>query len=519
MFKGAPDRGLRHLAGPIEGACGPRAIAVVLGAGALALALCMAEPTAFASGTVPGAPTGVVVSPGSSAAHVSWTAPKNDGGSAITGYTVAASPGDKQCAAKRSLCTIRGLINSDTYRFSVRARNANGQGASSATVALKLGVPLAPTDVTASDWSPGPNAPGSYDWTLRINWKAPADDGNSITQYKAVSSPGSKSCTARGHTYCTMSGLNGTTSTFTVTATNTRGTSAPSVRSVRIFLGDLGSTASMGTTFFASDLSADSNHVWVSDWVDSTAIELTHSDRLVRTITVGNGNEPQGISSDGTHVWVADENSNSVTELDASDGSIVQTIGVGNAPFSIDSDGVHVWVANTDDNTLTELDASDGSVVQTIPVGVTPGAVFSDGTHVWVGGSTLTELDASDGSVLRTFPRSAAGIWSDGTHVWVSTGANTVTEFDASDGATVRTIAVPCGAGDISSDDTDVWVEGGDGVTELDASTGAIVEVVESDTFPLDYLMTSYGTDVWTVSPTWGPPVDLQPGYITEFTG
>jgi hypothetical protein len=182
-------------------------------------------PGAFISPVVPGAPTAVVGIAGNTTALVSWHAAAANG-HPITGYTVTSTPGGLTCTTTGTLsCTVNGLTNGTSYTFKVRATNSAGTGLPSAASGpvIPATVPGAPTGVA------GTPADGS----VVVSWTAPASNGGqAITGYRVTSSPLGRTCTTAGTLTCTVLGLvNGTPYTFTVKATNPKGTGPASTAS------------------------------------------------------------------------------------------------------------------------------------------------------------------------------------------------------------------------------------------------------------------------------------------------
>jgi hypothetical protein len=178
---------------------------------------------------VPGAPTAVSASAGNGSALISWSAPSDNGGRSITGYTVTETEhglGVVPCAVSGpTSCTVSGLTNGTEYIFSVHATNSVGDGPesdpSNRVTPVAPTAPGKPTNVSAS--------PG--DGSALVTWSAPADDGGaSITAYTVTASDGTHTCVwTTGPLSCAVPGLtNGQSYTFKVTATNGVGEGAAS---------------------------------------------------------------------------------------------------------------------------------------------------------------------------------------------------------------------------------------------------------------------------------------------------
>ena len=179
--------------------------------------------------TAPAVPTGVVAQARNASAAVSWTAPANDGGSPITGYTVTAAPGGRTAATTgATTATVTGLANGTAYTFTVTATNAVGTSPASLASAA-----VTPSSSTMAPWAPTGVTAIAGNTQAAVSWTAPASDGGSaITGYTVTAAPGGRTATTTGATTATVTGLtNGTAYTFTVTATNAVDTSLASLAS------------------------------------------------------------------------------------------------------------------------------------------------------------------------------------------------------------------------------------------------------------------------------------------------
>ncbi len=147
----------------------------------------------------PGAPAIGIATGGNAQAAVSFTAPTNNGGSAITGYTVTSNPAggmDSNAGSTALTHTITGVINGTSYTFTVHATNATGNsvesGASNSVIPNKASQSISAISITPT--------------TLVVNGTTTASatggaSGNAVTFTSTTTG------------VCTVSGTNGSTIT------------------------------------------------------------------------------------------------------------------------------------------------------------------------------------------------------------------------------------------------------------------------------------------------------------------
>jgi hypothetical protein len=192
--------------------------------------------------TAPQAPTGLgATATSSSQINLSWTAPTNNGGSAITGYKIARSTDAgttwsvlvANTASSSTTYSNTGLAASTAYTYRVSAINAIG---TSSVSSIASATTLSSTTSTVPQAQTGLTATAVSSSQINLSWTAPSNGGSAITGYKIERSANSSSTwttlvanTASSSTTYSNTGLAANTSyTYRVSAINAIGTSVPS---------------------------------------------------------------------------------------------------------------------------------------------------------------------------------------------------------------------------------------------------------------------------------------------------
>lgn len=386
--------------------------------------------------TVPGTPTGVSATAGDGQATVSFAAPTSDGGASISSYTVTASPGGATATGSSSPLIVTGLANGTAYSFTAVATNSVGNSpASSASSAITpVGVPGAPTDVTAT----------AGEGTATVSFSAPASNGGAtIRSYTVTASPGGAMASGSASPL-TVTGLsNGTSYTFTVTATNVAGIGAPSSASSPITLArapdaPTGVSASAGDGKAAVSFSAPASDggAAISSYTVTaspggatasggsgpiTVSGLANCTSYTFTVTATNSVGTSGSSSASSLVVPAA--ASGCTTVTTSSQASAGTAGSLTLPVPSGSAPSVSWSSGTFSSTVTV-----SAVTEAVTASATPPALSG-----FIAGSVAVELNfTSGGSAVHTFAAPlevvipgggsgfAPGYSTDGGVTWIS---------------------------------------------------------------------------------------------------
>ncbi|MGN6179251.1 MAG: gliding motility-associated C-terminal domain-containing protein [Mucilaginibacter sp.] len=258
---------------------------------------------------------------------------------------------------------------------------------------------------------------------------------------------------------------------------------------------------------------AGNTYTWTND-MPSIGLPASGTGNIPSFPTINNSNNkvtatitvtPQQIA----YAYITNQQTNTVSVINTTSNTVVGTIGVGQRPTgtAVSPDGTKVYITNQFDNSISVISTLTNKVMSTIPLkdsGPTGIALSPDGKTIYVvnlGLNSVSAIDAASGNVTSTFAVGGYPIGivvsPDGNNVFVTNGSDNISDINLAKGNTT-TIPVANGPYEvvISPDGTKLYVtnSGGNTVSVIDVSTGAIIAVIPVGTNPEGIAINSDGT-------------------------
>jgi hypothetical protein len=134
------------------------------------------EAKSFTAQSIPSVPSPQAATVSGSEATLTWTAPTSDGGLSLGNYTITGGPTAITVAGNLTTTIVKNLVYGTPYSFKISASNSLGSTAS-------VDFPKSVTAISAPEAPAAPTAVADGT-TIKVNWKAPSDNGAVINGYK-----------------------------------------------------------------------------------------------------------------------------------------------------------------------------------------------------------------------------------------------------------------------------------------------------------------------------------------------
>ncbi|MFL6154979.1 MAG: fibronectin type III domain-containing protein [Marmoricola sp.] len=368
------------------------------------------DPASVTVSSTPGAPASASTSPDSRATTgtISWTAPTDNGGSAITGYRLTGLPtGTVNVGASVLTYGATGLVPGTTYTVGIAAANTNGLGATrTTTLRVQTWVPTAAPGLSVT----------KVGTTATLTWTEAANPGNATLTGWLIHRtgpgvlPADKTLPApvAGNT-TTMTGLNAGTHDFTVTPTytadDTAGLQGSATKSVTITTAP-GAPATASTTPDSRATTGTISWTAPTDNGGSPVTGYTVTGLPTGTVTVGNL-----LTLNATNLVPGTTYNLTVAAINA----------VGTGPTTATTIKVLTWAPTTKPG-LTAT-ASGGTITVSWTAPANPGGATLTGWHVVGTGTSPVDETLPAGTLTKDYSAS------NGTTTFTVTGVYTASDI------------------------------------------------------------------------------------------
>jgi virginiamycin B lyase len=184
------------------------------------------------------------------------------------------------------------------------------------------------------------------------------------------------------------------------------------------------------------DLATGDGSVWASDYDAGVVRRYDTAGRLIATIQLPNGSNPEGIAVTSSSVWVASHHAGTVIRIDPRTNRVVTSVAL-SKPADGGPQGVgfgfgSIWVTNGNTNEVLRIDPSTNSIIARIQfLDMVPCGGFAFGrTAVWIteclDGTHIARIDPRTNTVaavLDTGGRMNQPA-ADGDTAWVVAGGD-----------------------------------------------------------------------------------------------